>query len=161
MPQPPAPKFNGLYGDLIMDHYRNPRNRDPLPAPTIEASQFNPFCGDRIDLQLKLDPHGKTQAVSARAEGCTIIQASASLMSQAIQNRTPNEIRQLTAHVRQMMQTKTPDPTPNPQLGDLTALTAIRQYPIRIKCALLPWVALETAYNKIPSPTHITKSPPP
>ena len=153
MPQPTAPQFDGLYGDLIMDHYRNPRNRDPLPAPTVAASQFNPFCGDRIDLQLKLDHHGKTQAVSARTEGCTIIQASASLMSQAIQNRTPNEIRQLTANVRQMLQTKTPAPTPDPQLGDLTALTAIRQYPIRIKCALLPWVALETALSPHYPPT--------
>ena len=148
MPQPTGPAFDGLYGDLIMQHFRYPRHRAPLPAPTVAASQFNPFCGDRIDLQLTLNEQGAAHAVSARSEGCSIIQASASLMSDALLGRNPDEIRRLTADFRKMMQTKD---APAPHLGDLAALTAVRRYPVRIKCALLPWVALENAIAALPA----------
>ena len=144
MVQLTGPVFDGLYGDLIMDHFRRPRNRAPLAAPTAEAHQFNPFCGDRIDLQLLLNGAGAAIAVSARSEGCSIIQASASMMSEALLGRRPDEIRRLARDFRAMMRAKD---APPPNLGDLDALTAVRRYPVRIKCALLPWVALEIAID--------------
>ncbi len=149
MTQLTGPAFDGLYGDLIMEHFRSPRNRALLSAPTVEAHEFNPFCGDRIDLQLTLDARGAAIAVSARSEGCSIIQASASMMSDALLGRTAPEILHLSANFRAIMQGP-PTPNANPTLGDLNALTAVRQYPVRIKCALLPWTALEQALTSHP-----------
>ena len=148
MAQLTGPAFDGLYGDLIMDHFRSPRNRAPLAAPTVEAHQFNPFCGDRIELQLLLNAAGAAGAVSARSEGCSIIQASASMMSEALLGRRPDEIRRLSRDFRAMMQAKDAR-APDFSLGDLDALTAVRRYPVRIKCALLPWTALEIAIDGI------------
>ena len=146
MVQLTGPAFDGLYGDLIMDHFRRPRNRAPLAAPTVAAHQFNPFCGDRIELQLLLNGAGAAIAVSARSEGCSIIQASASMMSEALLGRRPDEIRRLARDFRAMMQAKDAA-APDFSLGELDALTAVRRYPVRIKCALLPWVALEIAID--------------
>ena len=92
MTQMPGPAFDGLYGQMIMDHYRAPRNRDPLPAPTLAAYELNPFCGDLIDLQLLLDETGTVDGVYANSEGCSIIQASASMMSEAVKGRTAEEM---------------------------------------------------------------------
>ena len=88
MTQMPGPAFDGLYGQMIMEHYRAPRNRDPLSAPTLAAYELNPFCGDLIDLQLLLDVRGTVDDVYANSEGCSIIQASASMMSEAIKGKT-------------------------------------------------------------------------
>ena len=87
MTQQSGPAFDGLYGQMIMDHYRTPRNRDPLPAPTLKAYELNPFCGDLIDLQLQLDEHGAVHLVYANSEGCSIIQASSSMMSEAVKGK--------------------------------------------------------------------------
>lgn len=156
---------DALYGDVIMEHYRSPRRRARLSAPDIEAEEFNPFCGDRANLQLRLTappsassagPGSRTSAaaaavaeVSAVAEGCSIIQASASLLADRIAGRTVAEVSDLSQLFRELMQG---GPLPAPalaELGDLEALAVVRRYPVRVKCALLPWVALEEALRRL------------
>ena len=145
MTQLNGPVFDGLYGDLIMEHYRTPRNRAPLSAPSLTAYELNPFCGDLIDLQLRLDGHGAVDGVFANSEGCSIIQASASMMSEAIKGKTVAEMNALSGLFRSFLRSRPEDGQADSSLGDLCALGVVRQYPVRIKCALLPWTALEEA----------------
>ncbi len=146
MTQLNGPVFDGLYGDLIMDHYRAPRNRTPLSAPTLTAYELNPFCGDLIDLQLRLDGDGAVDGVFANSEGCSIIQASASMMSEVIKGKTVAEMNALSGLFRSFLRSRPEEgEPPNSSLGDLCALGVVRQYPVRVKCALLPWTALEEA----------------
>ncbi len=143
MPDVPDVTLEGLYGQMVLDHCRNPRNNVPLDAPDVEAEEFNPFCGDRVIYQLKLDQWGRVSGASARSEGCSIIRASASMMAELSTGRTLPELQGLSDSVRGMMQGRGIGDRPAADLGDLNALQAVRQYPVRIKCALLPWTALE------------------
>ncbi len=141
--------MDGLYGDLVMDHYRHPRNRESLGDADVEAEEFNPFCGDRAILQLKLDSQGKVLGVSANAEGCSIIQAATSMLSGLLQGKSLGEVEALGEKFREAMKNGAGDDEVD--LGDLRALQVVRQYPVRIKCALLPLTALEEgikAYRK-------------
>ena len=143
MPQLPDVPLEGLYGDVIMDHYRNPRHRRPVRDADVEAHELNPFCGDEVTLQIKLDDQGSVTAVSSVSQGCSIIRASASMMAELMEGKTLAELMRLSQLFRDLMQEK---PVPNgsiKELGDLEALQVVRQYPVRIKCALLPWMALE------------------
>ena len=156
---------DALYGDVIMEHYRSPRHRARISAPDSEAEEFNPFCGDRATLQLRLSGHRANSGsgsgsdsrnnsaavaeVSAVAEGCSIIQASASLLADSIAGRTVAEVSDLSQLFRELMQGR---PLPAPALaalGELAALAVVRRYPVRVKCALLPWVALEEALRRL------------
>lgn len=153
MTQMSGPAFDGLYGQLIMDHYRTPRNRDPLPASTFSAYELNPFCGDLIDLQLQIDGQGMVDGVYAHSEGCSIIQASASMMSEAVKGKTAKELKDLSGRFRAFLRERSGNAAADPpaELGDLGALGVVRQYPVRIKCALLPWAALEEAIRSRPA----------
>ena len=150
MTQMPKPAFNGLYGDLIMEHFRNPRNRDPIDGAQVEAAEFNPFCGDRVELQLGLDALERVNRVSARSEGCSIIQASASMLSDSLDGMTLEQVDGLAERFRTMMLAGAQGgPSgPDEDLGDLQALEVVRQYPVRIKCALLPWTALQVGLER-------------
>ena len=151
MPQPPDVQLDGLYGDRILEHYRNPRNRRPVDDPDLEAKEFNPFCGDRVALHLKLGDDGRVDQTSANAEGCSIIQASASMLSEVINGKSLEEIAGLATDFRTMMQGKEVSQEVLDRLDSLEALQVVRRYPVRIKCALLPLVALEQgleAYRK-------------
>ena len=149
MTQQSGPAFDGLYGQMIMDHYRTPRNREPLDDATLAAYELNPFCGDLIDLQLRLGGEGAVDGVYARSEGCSIIQASASMMSEALKGRTVAELAALSARFRTFLRARSGEAGPSAsELGDLYALGVVRQYPVRIKCALLPWTALEEAIRE-------------
>ena len=141
MPQQPDVPLDGLYGDLVMDHYRHPRNRESLGDADVEAEEFNPFCGDRAILQLKLDDRGKVTGVSANAEGCSIIQAATSMLSGLLQGKSLDEVEALGEKFRDAMKNGAADDEAG--LGDLLALQVVRQYPVRIKCALLPLTVLE------------------
>ncbi len=134
---------------MVMDHYRHPRNRESLGDADVEAEEFNPFCGDRAILQLKLDSQGKVLGVSANAEGCSIIQAATSMLSGLLQGKSLGEVEALGEKFREAMKNGAGDDEVD--LGDLRALQVVRQYPVRIKCALLPLTALEEgikAYRK-------------
>ena len=143
MPQIPDVPLDGLYGDLILEHFRSPRNRAVVPEADLEAEEFNPFCGDRIILQLKLDESGRVAQVGVQSEGCSIIQATASMMSEAMMGKKLDELDELAELFRDTMHSKNDDQNPSVDLGPLRSLSVVRQFPVRIKCALLPWVALE------------------
>ena len=140
MTQLPDVPLDGLYGGLVMDHYRNPRNRSPISDADIEAEEFNPFCGDRATLQLKLDGRGNICGVSAQAEGCSIIQAATSMLCDQLQGKSLDEVAEIGESYRLAMRNGAEGEL---ELGDLRALQVVRQYPVRIKCALLPLTALE------------------
>jgi len=146
MPQQPDVPLDGLYGDLVMDHYRNPHNRAPLDAVDVEAEEFNPFCGDRAILQLKLDDQGKVSEVSARSEGCSIIQAANSMLSDLLRGKSLGEMEELGKRFRASMYNGATNDGAEADvdgLGALLGLQVVRRFPVRIKCALLPLTALE------------------
>lgn len=141
-----------LYRDVILDHYRNPRHTDPLTAPDATGEGVNPLCGDEITVEVHID--GDTVVgVSVRGQGCSISQASASMMSDAILGKNRTEIEELAGRFRTMMTAEDDDATgvdperPGAALGDLEALHGVRRYPVRIKCASLPWTTLEQALS--------------
>ena len=143
MPQVPDVPLDGLYGDMILDHYRSPRHRAPVQDADVEAEEFNPFCGDRVILQLKLDDEERVVRVAAHSEGCSIIQATASMMAEALQGKSLSELDDLSEHFRSMMQGQPLPERVDEELAKLKSVTVVRRYPVRIKCALLPWTALE------------------
>jgi nitrogen fixation protein NifU and related proteins len=142
-----------LYREVILDHYRNPRNRAKLDSPDATAEGVNPLCGDEVFLELALD-NGSVADVSITGQGCSISQSSASMMSEAIKGKTLAEIEELTSQFRTMMDLEastevTLDPDkPGSVLGDIEALQGVRKYPVRIKCANLAWTTLQEALER-------------
>jgi nitrogen fixation NifU-like protein len=140
---PPEPQLSELYQELILDHYRRPRNKGALAEPTYSVSLNNPLCGDEIDLQLKVEGDVIREARFV-GRGCSISQASASMMTQLLKERSVPQALALAARMSAMMQgdqTAARDKT----LGELRALAGVAKFPVRIKCALLPWNALTEA----------------
>ena len=139
-----------LYREVILDHYRSPRNRGALDAPTSHADGNNPLCGDEIHLDLII-ADGVITEVGAVGQGCSISQSSASMMTDAIKGKTIEDVRDLTAKFKGMMDIESgEDPgldnvRPGAVLGDLEALQGVRKFPVRIKCANLAWTTLEEA----------------
>lgn len=140
---PPEPRLSALYQELILDHYRRPRNKGTLAGATHSVSLNNPLCGDEIDLQLRVD--GDTIA-EARfiGRGCSISQASASMMTQLVKDKSVPQAVALAGRMSAMMQGDEAAAR-DKSLGDLRALAGVSKFPVRIKCALLPWNALTDA----------------
>ena len=141
--------FDGLYGAAIMDHYRNPRHRTPLDRADLSAHEFNPFCGDEVTLKAQLNGAGRVARVSSESQGCSIIQASASMMAEGMEGKSAAEMEELARLFRELMQGKDVPDQGLALLKDLVALQVVRQYPVRIKCALLPWTALEEGLDAL------------
>lgn len=141
--------FDGLYGEAIMDHYRNPRHREPLERADVAAYELNPFCGDEVTLRVQFDRLGRVARVCSQSRGCSIIQASASMMAEGMEGKTAEELEELARLFRQLMQGRDLQSQEVAQLKDLVALQVVRQYPVRIKCALLPWTALEEGLDEL------------
>ncbi len=141
-----------LYREVILDHYRSPRNRGRLEAADASAEGVNPLCGDEINLDLRFED-GRVAEVGVDGQGCSISQASASMMSEAIKGKTKDEILDLLARFRGMMSLEGGtepgiDPErPGEALGDMEALQGVSQYPVRIKCAALGWTVLQDALD--------------
>lgn len=139
-----------LYREVILDHYRSPRNKAELSNATNHADGHNPLCGDEIHIDLIVDDGVITQ-VGAIGQGCSISQSSASMMTDAIKGKRVDEVRDLTARFKGMMDIDSgTDPGLDPDrpgavLGDLEALQGVRKFPVRIKCANLAWTTLEEA----------------
>ena len=131
--------------DAILDHRRNPRNPARLADADIIADGVNPFCGDEIHLQIRLDAGGRAVAVGFQGEGCSINQAAGSMLSEAVKGRTPPEMLALADEFRRMLQSPNPPASETlASLGDdLASLSKVREFPVRIKCALLAWSTLE------------------
>ena len=129
--------------DVILDHRRNPRNPARLNDADIVTDGVNPFCGDEIHLQIRLDAERRISKVGFQGEGCSINQATGSMLSDAIKGLTLNEAAILSERFHRMMQDSELAPERMNGLGDLGSLAKVRDFPVRIKCALLAWSTLE------------------
>lgn len=129
-----------LYRRVIMDHYKNPRNKGKLENGSLTVDMNNPTCGDRIHLTLKVE-EGKVVDAKFEGEGCSISMASASMMTQAIKGKDIETALKLSKIFSDMMQGKEVDDSID--LGDIEALQGVSKFPARIKCATLAWKALE------------------
>ena len=141
MSQPiPDPEFEELYREIILDHYRNPRHREPLAEPDVVAEGYNPLCGDEVELRLAFDD-GRVRDLSVRGRGCSISQASASMLTDAVIGKPVDEVRKLIDLFSAMV--TDPEQAPPEELGDLEALQGVAKFPVRVKCATLAWHTLE------------------
>jgi len=141
-----------LYRQVILDHYRNPRRRGSLTGPHIHAEGLNPSCGDEFSLDLQIEDGVITDA-AIQGQGCSISQASGSMMTDVIVGETIDEARELTATFKLMMGIDVGDDpldpdSPGAVLGDLEALQGVKKFPVRIKCADLPWTTLTDALDQ-------------
>ena len=134
-----------LYQEIILDHYRNPRNRQVLESPDLQAQGFNPFCGDRVALTAELDDQGHIHTVGLNGQGCAISQASASIMGELVKSKSLEQAAELAHLFKGVMLGEELSPEQAEELGEMAALEGVKQFPVRIKCALLAWSTLEDA----------------
>jgi nitrogen fixation NifU-like protein len=151
-------ELNDLYRDVILDHNRRPRNFGGLEPADASVEGFNPLCGDRLTVRLKLDD-GRISDIRFEGQGCAISTASASLMTEAVKGRTRADALRLFDRVHQLL---TDDAAPPPdELGKLAALSGVREYPARVKCASLCWhtlnAALRSTDESLPAATVTTE----
>jgi len=137
-----------LYRDVIVDHNRNPRNSGRLEHPTHEAEGNNPFCGDTLHIYVDVEDD-IIRDLRFECRGCAISTASASLMSEAVKGRSLEEVRHLFGEVHDML-TRHDAPVPA-DLGKLAALSGVREFPARVKCASLCWHTLNAALARDPA----------
>lgn len=125
--------------EIILDHYQNPRNHGRLDHPTLANRGHNPLCGDEIELSLAIDD-GTISDIAFTGRGCSISQASASMMTEAVKGHPVDAAEQAVQRFTQKMSSRTPPPA---EVEDeLDALQGVKKYPARVKCALLPWTTL-------------------
>jgi nitrogen fixation NifU-like protein len=136
-----------LYQEVILDHNRRPRNFRALADASHTAEGYNPLCGDRLTLYLKLDG-GIVADVSFEGAGCAISKASASLMTDAVKGKTIAEAQALFDRFHRMV--TTPPEQPVEDLGKLSALAGVREFPVRVKCASLAWHTMKAAIASEP-----------
>jgi nitrogen fixation NifU-like protein len=144
------PGLEDLYREIILDHYKSPRNRGELEPPAIRAEGHNPLCGDEIQVYLQVED-GIVSDVKISGQGCSISQSSASMMSAAVKGKKIEDVRALVARFRHMMSIDEENDSPiddSVPLGDLEALQGVVKFPVRIKCAVLAWNVLTQALDQ-------------
>jgi len=159
------PGLEDLYREIILDHYRSPRNRGELQSPpAIRVEGFNPLCGDEIIVSLLVDDDGLISDVAIGGQGCSISQSSASMMSAAVKGRSVEEARRLIGAFKGLMSIHEGEiggdgsetemgielsvDAGDARLGDLEALKGVVKFPVRIKCATLGWNTLAMAIDE-------------
>jgi nitrogen fixation protein NifU and related proteins len=143
-------ELTDLYRDVILDHNRKPRNFGPLEQANALAEGFNPLCGDRLTVRLNL-ADDRIENIRFEGQGCAISTASASLMTEAVKGKTRGEALALFDRVHRLL---TDDAAGAEDLGKLAALSGVREYPVRVKCASLCWHTLASAL-KSPDPQAV------
>ncbi len=133
--------LNDLYQETILDHSKRPRNRGSLREATHKADGYNPLCGDRLSLELKL-VDGRVADVAFQGVGCAISTASASLMTDALKGKTLEEAEKTFESFHRLL---TEDGLPGADLGKLAVFSGVREYPMRVKCATLAWHTMRAA----------------
>ena len=164
------PGLEDLYREIILDHYRNPRNRGELPTPPAQRVEgFNPLCGDEIVVYLDVED-GVVSDLKIGGQGCSISQSSASMMSAAVKGKSVDEARALIRAFKGMMSIHeqrldgegdgdgasaddAAEPAPEVKLGDLEALQGVVKFPVRIKCATLSWNTLAQGLDEAAAAT--------
>ena len=129
-----------IYSEILLDHYRLPRNKGRLEHPTVSVDGVNPLCGDEIVLDLEFDGE-YLKNVMFSGKGCAISMASASMLTEILKGKTIAEIEKWLENFREFI--RTGHSPGNVDLGDLTALEGVSKLPVRVKCATLPWTTLE------------------
>jgi nitrogen fixation NifU-like protein len=159
------PGLEDLYREIILDHYRTPRNRGELETPpAIESNGHNPLCGDEITVYLLLDQTSGTADgkasddaivadIKIAGQGCSISQSSASMMSQAVKGKSVGEAKALVRRFKSLMSIEGDEQPGDADiaLGDLEALQGVVKFPVRIKCAVLGWNTLAQALDQSPT----------
>ena len=145
--------LDDLYREIILDHYRTPRNRGELAPPAVKAEGFNPLCGDEITVYLDVTD-GVITDIKLTGHGCSISQASSSLMSAAVKGKPLVDVRRTIESVKAMLTEGAEVATDTASLrslGELAALSGVSKFPVRIKCATLAWNTLVQALDELPA----------
>jgi nitrogen fixation NifU-like protein len=143
-------ELDDLYRDVILDHNRRPRNFGMLESADASVEGFNPLCGDRLTLRLRMS-EGNIADIRFEGQGCAISTASASLMTEAVKGKTRAQALALFDRVHRLL---TDDAAPSDELGKLAALSGVREFPARVKCASLCWHTLASALQSS-DPQHL------
>ena len=131
--------LDDMYREVILDHYRAPRGKQPVNRSDITSKGHNPACGDELSLEVEMDD-GTVKDVHIDCRGCAISTASSSILAEVIKGRSLEDAKRVAGVVRKILkgeETQVPE-----ELGDVDALQGVRNFPVRIKCALLAWVTL-------------------
>ncbi len=139
-------ELDELYKEIVLEYYRNPRNRGSLPAPTVVKEGDNPLCGDEVRLELAVD-EGVIRDARFQGQGCSISQASASMLTEAVRGLSLEEAQQLYSKFHAAITGD--DTVDTAELGDLEALLGVRRFPVRVKCATLAWHLLDEALREL------------
>lgn len=137
-----------LYQEVLLDHFKHPRRFGPLPDADARFSVFNPLCGDQVEVAIKVKD-GKIDNILFSGHGCSISQASASMMTELCAGKTIEEVREILGLYRKMMRGETQEQE-LARLGDVVTLQGIRKFTARMKCALIAWDALERCLGTVP-----------
>lgn len=141
------PQLNSLYQQLILEHYRSPRNKGEMDDAQVEVHMRNPSCGDEIKLQLRVEA-GRIADVRFTGQGCSISQAAVSMMTQILKDKPLDDVGQVSDRFTAMMHGDE-DAAKDRSMGDLRALAGVSRFPVRVKCALLGFDALQEALKKL------------
>ena len=139
-------RLSALYQEVILDHYRRPRNKGALEAPTSHATLRNPLCGDEVDVQVKMS-EGRVEDVRFGGQGCSISQASASMMTELVKGHTPDEVRALGERFASMIRGDA-GAAADEVLGQARALSGVSRFPTRVRCAMIAWEAVARAVGR-------------
>jgi nitrogen fixation NifU-like protein len=137
-----------LYQEIILDHYKAPRNFRELPAPTHAADGANPLCGDKLTVYLKVSPAGVIEEITFKGSGCAISKASASLMTTQLKGKTVAQADELFHAVHNLLTGNRECPPAHAELGKLQVLAGVCEFPVRVKCATLAWHTLQAALHR-------------
>ncbi len=137
-----------LYRETILDHYHHPRNQGAIADPAVKIEGVNPLCGDEVTLYVLFDD-GKISDVKLQAKGCSINMASGSMMTEAVKGQQVTDATEVIDLIKGMLTGKGEAVELPEELEDLESLKGVKKYPVRIKCALLPWNALLEAIDSV------------
>jgi nitrogen fixation NifU-like protein len=141
--------LDDMYRDIIMDHYRSPRGRSPLAHTDASSEGMNPSCGDEIQVSFEMDKDKDVVSdVHVDCKGCAISTASGSMLAEAVKGKSFEEVLKIAEVVKKMLKGEEVEIPDDPDFEDLSALKGVRQFPVRIKCALLAWVTLVEGMEK-------------
>ena len=141
-----SPELEDLYQQVLLDHSKRPRNFGELHEGAVHVHGDNPSCGDEIDLHVRFGPEREVAEIKFTGQGCAICMASASMMTMKLKGRGSAEAKELLAAFHALVTTGTD--APPRALGDLQLMEGVRKFPQRVKCATLPWHALEEAVGR-------------
>ena len=139
-------ELSELYQQVILDHNKKPRNFRKLETANHSAEGFNPLCGDQLTVYLNLED-GAVKEISFEGSGCAISKAAASMMTQAVKGKSKQEAEQLFSEFHSMVTGELDEETTSNGLGNLKIFSGVREFPVRVKCASLPWHTMHAALN--------------